>query len=218
MKSEERPNAWKQIGHLLCVSLKYNIMIREYETFFKHFTENKFKKDIDIFNETMEAVDPFHLKCPNCKANGKCRQFSEYSRMMVSFEENAVITHHLTIFRVKCDSCKHTHAILPSILIPHSIYSLVFILTVLRTYFQKQLQIQQICELYEITHSTLYSWIGMLKRHKTLWLGILKDLETTVLDFICELFDLERLEQYLNKFFISNARSFLQKATVCDSA
>ena len=218
MKSEERPNAWKQNGHLLCVSLKYNIMIREYETFFKSFLGNEFKSDIDIFNESMQAVDPFHLKCPNCRANGKCRQFSEYSRMMVSFEKNAVITHHLTITRVKCDSCKHTHAILPSILIPKCIYSLVFILTVLRTYFQKQLQIQQICELYEIPHSTLYIWIGMLKRHKTFWLGILKDLDTTVLDFICELFDFERLEQKLKSFYIYNGCSFLQKTTVFDSA
>lgn len=218
MKSEERPNAWKHNGHLLCVSLKYNIMIREYDTFFKNFLGNEFKSDIDIFNESMEAFDLFHLKCPNCKAKGKFKHFSKYFRMMVSFEKNAVITHYLTIPRVKCDSCKHTHAILPSILIPHCVYSLVFILTVLRTYFQKQLQIQQICELYEISHSTLYIWIGLLKRHKTLWLGLLKDLEMTVLDFICELFNLERLEQYLNKFFNSNARSFLQKTTVCDSA
>lgn len=181
-------------------------MIREYETFFKSFLESEFKSDIDIFNESMKAFDLFHLQCPDCKAIGKCRQFSEYSRMMGSFEENTVITHHLTIIRVKCDSCKRTHAVLPSILIPRCIYSLVFILTVLRTYFQKQLQIQQICELYQIPHSTLYVWIGLLKRHKTLWLGILKDLETTTLDFICELFDFERLEQYLNKFFLSNAR------------
>ena len=166
----------------------------------------------------MEAFDLFHLQCPDCKAIGKCNRFSEYSRMMVSFGENTVITHHLTIIRVKCESCKHTHAILPSILIPHSIYSLVFILTVLRTYFQKQLQIQQICELYEIPHSTLYSWIGMLERHKVLWLGILKDLETTVLEFICELFDYERLEQKLKAFYVSNNYSFLQNATIYDSA
>lgn len=192
-------------------------MIREYEIFFKSFSKNKLKSDIDIFNESMEVFDLFRLKCPNCKANGKCGQFSEYSRMMVSFEENTVTTHYLTISRVKCASCKHTHSVLPSILIPYSTYSLVFILTVLHTYYQKKLAICQICELYEISHSTLYVWIGLLKRHKTLWMGVLKDLEMTVLDFICELFDLERLEQKLQVFYISNGRSFLQKTTVFDS-
>lgn len=165
----------------------------------------------------MNKIDLFHLKCPNCKAKGRCTLFSEYSRMMVSFEEHAVITHCLTITRVKCISCKHTHSILPSVLTPHGVYSLIFILTVLRTYYQKKLGIQQICELYEIPHSTLYLWIGMLKRHKTLWLGVLNDLEISVSDFICGLFDLKNLEQKLKVFFVSNGCSFLQNTTVYDS-
>lgn len=193
-------------------------MIREYATFFKHFSEKRFKTDIEIFNETIENIDVFHLKCPHCKANGRCGSFASYGRMMVSFEERAVITHYVSIPRVKCGSCKLTHAILPSVLIPHSIYSLIFILTVLQTFYRKDLTIQQICELYEISHSTIYLWVGLLKEHKVLWLGVLKDLEVSGADFICELFNMERLEQKLNTFFISNGYSFLQNTTVYDSA
>lgn len=200
----------------LCI-IKYKIMIREYATIFKHFPENKFKRDIDIFNETIDNMDLFHLKCPHCMANGRCELFSSYTRTMVSFEGRAM-THLLNIPRVICISCKHTHAILPSILIPYGRYSLMFILTVLRTYYQKKHTVQQIFEFYEITHSTLYLWIKLLKRHKAMWLGILKDLETSALDFICRLFDLKNLEQKLEAFFISNSRSFLQNTAVCDSA
>jgi len=150
-------------------------MIREHAAFFKHFSESKFKRDIDIFNDAIDNIDLFRLTCPHCKAKGRCKAFSSYSRMMVSIEDHTVITHWVTIPRVKCISCKHTHAILPSVLIPFGIYSLIFILTVLRTYYQNKFRVQQIYDMYEITHSTLYLWIGMLKRHKSMWLGVLKD-------------------------------------------
>lgn len=128
----------------------------------QHFSESKFKSDIDIFNDAIANIDLFRLKCPQCKAQGRCKAFSSYSRMMVSIEDHTVITHWITIPRVKCISCKHTHAILPSILIPHGIYSLIFMLTVLRTYYQNKFRVQRICDTYEITHSTLYLWIGII--------------------------------------------------------
>lgn len=193
-------------------------MIREYAAFFKHFSESKFKSDIDIFNDAIANIDLFRLKCPQCKAQGRCKAFSSYSRMMVSIEDHTVITHWVTIPRVKCISCKHTHAILPSVLIPYGIYSLIFILTVLRAYYQNKFRVQQIYDTYEITHSTLYLWIRILKRHKSVWLGVLKDLETSALDFIFGLFDLENLGQALKTFFVSNSCSFMQSTAVYDSA
>ena len=78
--------------------------------------------------------------------------------------------------RYLCSSCGHTHALLPSTLVPYSSYSLRFILTVLRAYFLGLKGVQQICDRAGISVSTLYRWKALFLSHKALWLGVLESL------------------------------------------
>ena len=63
----------------------------------------------------------------------------------------------------------------PEMLIPYSSYSLRFVLTVLEDYFLHVHTVEQICETYQIAHSTLYVFRNLFLSHKQLILGILND-------------------------------------------
>lgn len=77
----------------------------------------------------------------------------------------------MTITRVKCSSCGHTHALIPDLFIPYGQYSLTFVLHVLCQYFDHQ-KTADICARFMITVSMLYRWIELFRSHKQEWLGV----------------------------------------------
>ena len=90
-------------------------------------------------------------------------------------------------------------------LIPYSSYSLRFVLTVLEDYFLHVHTVEQICETYQIAHSTLYVFRNLFLSHKQLILGILNDAQGKPSDFI-QVMD----GQILWRFWSSFRFSFLQ--------
>lgn len=146
--------------------------------------------------------------CPFCNAKHRCSSHSYYERDMIVIENGSVICHSLTIPRVICSSCGHTHAILPDVLIPYGSYSLFFILRVLRLYFLHSFTIEKLCSRYEISISTLYAWVHLFQKQKSLWLGVLSDAEISPLSFIGLLMD---TSSFTAKFFQSFFFSFLQQ-------
>ena len=146
--------------------------------------------------------------CPFCKARYLCSFHSSYVRDMIVIEKGSVVCHSLTISRVICSSCGHTHAILPDVLIPYGSYSLFFILKVLRLYFLHSFTIEELCSSYEISISTLYAWVHLFQKQKALWLGVLSDAAISPLSFLSLLMD---TSSFTAKFFQSFFFSFLQQ-------
>lgn len=92
--------------------------------------------------------------------------------------------------RIRCRSCGHTHSVLPDILIPFGSYTLRFILTVLHGYLTRHCTVADFFDSFQISVSTLYSWIHLFEEHASLWLGILKKvnhLSSDALQQICVL-------------------------------
>jgi transposase-like protein len=172
---------------------------------------------IDLFNESMkefslEKLLYLNLPCPHCGAKSPIWNYHDsYSRYLIAFENNESVTYIIDIVRLICSSCEHTHAILPEVIIPHSSYSLIFIMFVLKDYFSKVL-VKNICEKYQISVSQLYRWIHLFKNHKKLWLGILEDTYQKALDFISSLLN-HNLSDRLKCFFTHTNQSFLQGKT-----
>lgn len=146
--------------------------------------------------------------CPFCKARHLCSFHSSYERDMIVIENGSVVCHSITISRVICSSCGHTHAILPDVLIPHGSYSLFFILRVLRSYFLHSFTVEKLCSRFEISISTLYAWVDLFQKQKALWLGVLSDAEISPLSFLGLLMN---TSSFPMKFFHSFFFSFLQQ-------
>lgn len=190
-------------------------MIRLFTVFCK-FNFNKLSIK-DLYLKSMEDffISKFHffkLACPYCSAkNPNWSRHDLYERYLISYENNTVITYKINITRIICSSCKHTHAILPEIIIPHSSYSLIFILSVLKEYFSK-VKIHEICEKYQISVSMLYGWKQLFIIHKKLWFGILENIYQESLIFLSSLLN-TNLSEHISWFFLKTGYSFLQGIT-----
>ena len=110
----------------------------------------------------------------------------------------------ITVARYICDLCGHTHALLPSCIIPYRSYSLRFLLTVLRAYFIRTCPVEQICSRYGITVSTLYRFVQLFREQKALWLGVLEDAAVDGVNFI-DLMDGTFVRDFFSAFCFSFA-------------
>jgi hypothetical protein len=172
---------------------------------------------IDLFLKSMEEFTPANiplikLSCPCCGAKKpRWSYHGSYKRYLLSFENNQLKTDRINITRIICSSCKHTHAILPEIIIPCGSYCLLFVLSALKDYFSK-MDITKICEKYQISPATLYGWKQLFLRHKKLWLGILEDMYQNPLLFLASILESDTSKK-LQQFFKQNGHSLLQGVT-----
>ena len=201
---------------LICLEKHtHKFMIRVFTVFCK--LNFKILSAKELFLESMkdfksEKLPFIKLPCPFCGAkNPNWAYHDSYTRYLIGFENNTPITHTIDITRIICSSCQHPHAILPEIIVPHSSYSLTYILSVLKDYFAK-FKINDICEKYQISISMLYSWKQLFLQHKKLWLGILEDIYQTSLEFLSSIPEFNTSND-LHQFFVQNGHSFLQGVT-----
>lgn len=157
-------------------------MIRLFSVFCK-LNQIKFSDRQWFDRESTMRISPGQ-PCPTCHAKGCLEMFAHYDRYLVEWDGKSVVTHTLRVARYRCSCCGHTHAALPSCLAPYKSYSLRFILLVLREYFVRILRVEQICQRYGISITTLYRWIRLFLKQKALWLGVLEDAARQPTDFL----------------------------------
>lgn len=158
---------------------------------------------------TSDKIPFIKLSCPHCGAKRPYWSYHDsYDRYLISYENKTVITDIVSITRIKCSSCKHTHALLPEIIVPYSSHGLLFILAVMREYFSK-VKISDICEKYQISVATLYSWKKIFLIHKQLWFGILENIYQDSMLFLYSIPN-SGTSQKLSEFFLQTGYSFLQ--------
>ena len=149
--------------------------------------------------------------CPYCGAKGCLKEFGHYERYLIELESGMPKTHPVRVKRYRCTSCRHTHALLSSCLVPYRSYSLRFILTVLYSYFCKQKTVEQLCSHFHIQPSTLYEWKKLFMKQKEAWVGVLDSLYRSGTDFIMELMGKD-LEGFYERFRFS----FLERLPCTD--
>ena len=145
--------------------------------------------------------------CPSCGAKGCCKPHGSYKRDMISINDSIRTDDIIDIFRVKCSSCKSTHALLPDILIPFGSYSLRFVLYVLRAYLYRDGTVNALCDHFCIAVATLYKWIHLFNEHANLLLNAavqISRVTAPALDFI------EGITELPSQFFCRYRFSFLQ--------
>ena len=146
-------------------------MIREKAIFIKlnqlHFSDQQ------LFDHVVSGFKPFECRCPKCGAIGCYQEIGSYERDMVSAHDGSRIDTRLTIRRFQCLSCRHTHALLPDVLIPYGSYSLRFILTVLLNYLKRTDTVADLCHYWNIAISTLYDWIHLFIDQYNSWCRVL---------------------------------------------
>ncbi len=157
----------------------------------------------------MSRFVPEKETCPICGSRGNCHIHAYYGRTITDFINGKRVRCSLCVMRVICDSCHHTHAILPDHIIPYGTYGLFFVLRVLAEHFFQFRSIESICERYGISDRQFRKWRSLFNSHKKLWLGELENLKASPRSFMKTL-----VSQPYNEFssgFVSRfSFSFLQ--------
>jgi hypothetical protein len=180
-------------------------MIRKFSLLCKlNFINNS---DLSIFHSIYDSLSFSKEICSHCNARHSCSLHSTYERHLIAMQGHHIVCHTVTITRVICSSCGHTHAILPDILIPYGSYSLFFILKILRLYFLHTSTVTSLCEHFQISISTLYTWVHLFNQQKALWLGVLLHASTSSLSFLDDLLSNSCFPEH---FFHAFHFSFLQ--------
>jgi len=164
-----------------------------------------------LFDSYMGRFNPGREVCPVCGSGGNCHIHAYYGRNIVDFIQGRPTRMELTITRLVCDSCGHTHAVLPDPIIPYSCFGLFFLLRVLAEVFASVHTQEQICERFGITRNQLRKWRALWNRHKQEWLGILDAAETPDRVFLRMLVHgIDEYAVFARDFTGRTALSFLQ--------
>ena len=151
-------------------------MIRLISKLFKCFKQISFENEMDVFDEYIKSINIDDLACPSCGAKYSMSLFASYKRHFVTYDNDEVHDNIVTIPRYICSSCRHTHALLPSVIVPYLSFSFRFIVSIIHDYLiSKFNSVEAMCKHYEIAISTFYRILYKFKEHKKLWLGLLED-------------------------------------------
>ena len=149
-------------------------------------------------------------ECPYCHSTGNCKTHATYQRSIIDIIHGKPVYQEIRISRIICESCGHTHAILPDTIIPYSQYGIFFILRVLGEYFVHVKTVAALCETYSITASMLYRWRDLFLLNRSVWLSVLELAEQSPRDFIWFLCLKESFSDFSTAFFRLTGFSFLQ--------
>ena len=152
-------------------------------------------------------MQPDYKLCPACGSLDCCKPHDDYERYMITIHKGMRKEYRILIPRVICDSCEATHALIADVLIPHSSYTLRFILHVLRAYFNRDCTVEIMCERFGISISTFYDWKNLFKEHANLWLSALNRIYQVSIQAIDTFENIDKLP-FL--FFKRYGFSFLQ--------
>ena len=184
------------------------IMIRKNALFCKLIRIKKSSKV--LFESYMASFCPEREACPICGSSGNCHVHAYYGRRIIDFIHGKPVTQEITVLRLVCVSCGHTHAVLPDMIIPYSGYGLFFILRVLAGAFLDRSSVEALCERFRITRNQFYKWKQIFSQHKQEWLGMLEHSETSGLDFLLGIARLPEYSLFSGGFADKTAYSFLQ--------
>jgi len=188
-------------------------MIRLFSKLCKYFKVISSENEKNIFDVHMKTISTDTLVCPFCGAKHALSPFASYKRHLVTYDNNEVQDNIITISRYMCSSCGHTHALLPSVIVPYMSFSFKFIVSIVHDYLvHKFNSVEDMCEHYAIAISTFYRIVRKFKEHKKLWLGLLEDKLSSNLSFVQNIINntFKDLEDFLMEFFNRNGLSFFQ--------
>lgn len=139
------------------------------------------------FNNYDEEILNFYgiwdFKCPCCNAFRSFSRHALYSRHICILSDNQILEKKLNILRLKCKSCKTTHAVLPSDIIPYMFYSLSCVLMYLSEYFIENQSVLCIFEKFKISYQLFYQFIKRFLAHFNPCINFLRIFLSFEIDF-----------------------------------
>jgi hypothetical protein len=183
-------------------------MIRLFLRICKDFDDD----DIDRAALRAPDVDAARLRCSRCGAVGQMTGHGSYGRHFVFLDGDVMTDELITVTRVRCDSCRATHALLPLAAIPYRPFSIRLVARLIFEWLECLFpSIEALCEHYGIDVNTFYRYRRHYESCVRIARGMLygKDRVRAVAHEMCR-GDASRLDCILAAFFDETGMSFCQ--------
>lgn len=140
--------------------------------------KKEYKKMIICFNEKINSLSEENLnfnyiqkimptlddvkdhKCPYCNRKNALINYGHYNRNVSFVCKNEIKNFYVSVQRVRCKSCKRTHALLPCFIIPYVIMASFSIAKIVANTAQKSAY--QICKLFSLSHQIIYTYMRLV--------------------------------------------------------
>jgi len=129
-------------------------MIFDFSKTFKTYDADSYKK------EFLSAT-----RCPKCRAVGRFNLHGSYHRYAAYFDKAELVRRRVKIRRVRCRSCKSTHAVMPGDLIPYAFLSLFVTILILAMFYLKKVAVLKIADTWGFSHQFIYSVLFSFRLH-----------------------------------------------------
>lgn len=204
-------------------------MIRLFLALCKYFQMTNKNDDYLTCQSYSENILLDKLPCayPDCPSTGNYTSAGSYRRNLVCYTDGKVAEHAIPISRVECGSDRHTHALLPPVIVPRSPFSFHFVISLLYDFItHKYDNVASLCSHYDISISTLYRIRQRFIEDKKLMLGIMNDAITSAEAFLHDFLfggmadadrELQAYFEMLGTSFLQARSRILQKQLVTDS-
>ena len=136
----------------------HTIMIRLFLNICNLFPKIKHLDDLALFSLFEKRLPTSLRPCPSCGSPSSSFSFNgSYYRYLISYYKGTVLCRRISVRSLLCASCHKSHALLLSILIPHSSFSLSFLISLLYARLTRQFpSILSLCEHFGISESSFY--------------------------------------------------------------
>ena len=133
---------------IICFNEKINSLSEENLNF------NYIQKIMPTLNDVKDH------KCPYCNRKNALINYGHYNRNVSFLCKNEIKNFYVSIQRVRCKSCKRTHALLPCFIIPYVIMASFSIAKIVANTAQKSAY--QICKLFSLSHQIIYTYMRLV--------------------------------------------------------
>lgn len=145
----------------------------------------------EILKKYESLINLPYMQCPAC-SSAELIKWGSYERNLNYIDNNVVIYKVIKIRRVRCKNCGHTHAILPSCIVPYKISNLELILNGISDHYST----------INFSIDTITNWKNIFNKFipylKTLFHNIPK---SQIIDKL-----IQHIYFYYNKFFFINKK------------
>ena len=192
------------------------LMIRLFWTLCKCFQLTKGNNDYQTYLSYADNANLDVIPCPfpSCGAKGNYHGHGSYSRSLICYTAGHVESYEITISRIACGSCEHSHALLAPVIIPYSPFSFHFVISLLYDFITHKFStVAALCLEYDISISSLYRIYHRFIEDRKLMLGMMEAASTQVhklLDILSQSDFSGIIDSLLHVFYRSNQASFLQ--------
>lgn len=122
--------------------------------------EEKVKKLEKYIDEYENNINYGYIECPICEST-KMISYGSYERNIGIFDQYFKIK----IKRVKCKECNHTHALLPSFILPYFQNEVSFIEIVIKEKYNNKSQTSYIVNAFNISRQLINNWLRRFRNH-----------------------------------------------------